>query len=110
MKKEAVRALFAEIVDYKELTFEDGTGIVLSHNPIPFYAHSNHGWYHLYGHLHNDCTYEELEKLKERMLIYHKQELKMYNVGCMTAHMCYTPKTLEEIVDSYNSLKGRILI
>ncbi|MDE6111405.1 MAG: metallophosphoesterase, partial [Eubacterium sp.] len=106
LKNKDVRALFAEIVDYKELKFEDGTGIVLSHNPIPFYSHSNHGWYHLYGHLHNDCTYKELEKLKESMLINHKQELKMYNVGCMTYEIFYTPRTLDEIIDRYNEHKA----
>lgn len=105
LKKEAVRALFAEIVDYKELKLEDGTGIVLSHNPIPFYPHNNHGCYHLYGHLHNDCTYEELEKLKERMLIYHNQELRLYNVGCMLPWMNYEPKTLKEIIENYNRVK-----
>lgn len=107
LKNNDVRELFAEIVDYKELKLEDGTGIVLSHNPIPFYNHNNHGWYHLYGRLHNDYTYEELEKLKDSMLQNNKQELRMYNVGCMLSYMNYSPKTLEEIINGYGEIKER---
>lgn len=86
-----------EIVSYAEI-FDNGRRVVLSHYPIAFFKNMEHGWYHLYGHVHN--TYddylftlmrEEWERRKEK-------KMKSCNVGCMQPYMDYTPRTLDELI------------
>ena len=46
LKNREFQSLFLEIADYKELTFPQGKGIVLSHYPIPCFNHHYYGWCH----------------------------------------------------------------
>ncbi len=93
---------FVEIVDYKEIYFGDGTGVVLCHYPIPCYNKHFYGWYHLYGHVHATFEWTMIEDFQNQMREQHQKKSQMYNVGCMMKYMNYRPRTLEEILEANN--------
>ena len=102
LKGAMLRERFMEIVDYKELFWEDdGKKIVLSHYPIPCFNHHHDSWIHLYGHVHNSTEWNIMEYTK-RSLESLRIPCNMYNVGAMMVYMNYTPRTLEEIISGYN--------
>ena len=93
---------FVEIVDYKELSFGDGSGVVLCHYPIPCYNKHFYNWYHLYGHVHATFEWTMIEDFQNQMREQHQKKSQMYNVGCMMKYMNYRPRTLEEILEANN--------
>lgn len=99
LRNSDVRALFNEIVDYKEIGYNPHSMIVLSHYPIPCFNCHYYGAYHLYGHVHVSFEWNMMEHIKFEMKELYDKPCNMYNVGCMTPHMNYTPKTLEEIIN-----------
>ena len=101
-----VRKLFVEIVDYKEISFDDNKGVVLSHYPIPCFNNHYYGWYHLYGHVHTSFEWNMMKQVKYKMETLYEKPCFMYNVGCMVPEMNYTPKTLKQIVESYQNSDG----
>ena len=103
LKNRDVRNLFVEIVDYKELVLDGNTGIVLCHYPIPCFNHHFNNWIHLYGHVHISFEANMISQFKYRMETLYNTPCRMYNVGCMVCGMDYTPRTLDEIIKSYNS-------
>lgn len=98
LKNREFQSLFVEITDYKELSFSDGKGIVLSHYPIPCFNHHYYGWYHLYGHVHNSFEWNMMERVKYEMEELYDKPCRMFNCGAMMDYMDYTPRTLEEIL------------
>ena len=98
LRNQAVRSLFGEIVDYKEIYLDNGLGIVLCHYPIPCYNNHFRGWYHLYGHVHNSFEWNMMKQIQYEMRDLYMKDCNMYNVGCMIDYMNYTPRTLDEIV------------
>lgn len=98
VKNSAFRSLFEEIKDYKELPLPDGKGIALCHYPIPCFNNHYHGWYHLYGHVHNSFEWNMMERVKYEMSELYDKPCLMFNVGAMVPYMDYTPRTLEEIL------------
>lgn len=100
LKNRELQSLFIEITDYKELTLEDGKGIVLSHYPIPCFKNHYYDWYHLYGHVHSSFEWKMMERVKYEMAELYNKPCNMYNVGVMMSYMNYTPRTLEEIIYS----------
>ena len=94
------RSLFVEVLDYKEISFTDGKGVVLSHYPIPCFNHHYYGWYHLYGHVHNSFEWNMMKRVKYEMEELYDKPCFMFNVGAMINYMNYTPRTLEEILES----------
>lgn len=105
LRNKDIRDLFTEIVDYKEIQFDNGEGIVLSHYPIPCYNNHFYGWYHLYGHVHISFEWNMMERVQYEMSELYSKKCKMYNVGCMLPYMNYEPKTLDEIVVDYKKYK-----
>lgn len=102
--------LFMEICDYKEVhdSFEGKNfDLVLSHYPIFSWKNMGRGWIHLYGHTHNSVEDELYIKTLDDMVnnCKHMQRgpVCAINVGCMKPWMNYEPRTLKEILDSYNS-------
>lgn len=97
------RNYFADVKDYKEI-FDMDKKVIMCHYPIPFYKNDfDDNTVMLYGHVHNSTEYKYLEKLKEDI----KKDLSekapkgnFINVGCMMPYMGYTPRTLQEILDS----------
>ncbi|MBR1531559.1 MAG: metallophosphoesterase, partial [Eubacterium sp.] len=71
---------FVEIVDYKEISFGDGTGVVLCHYPIPCYNKHFYNWYHLYGHVHATFEWDMIEDFQNQMREQHQKKSQMYNV------------------------------
>ena len=99
LRNQDIRKLFVEITDYKEISFDDGKGIVLCHYPIPCYNHHYYGWYHLYGHVHNSFEWNMMKQVQFEMRELYDKPSHMYNVGCMIDYMGYTPRTLSEILE-----------
>ncbi len=97
LKNKEFRDVFAEIVDYKEIEFDDDTGVVLSHYPIPCFNKHYYGWYHLYAHVHTSFEWNMMKQVKYQMEALYDTPCNMYNVGCMVPYMSYTPKTISEI-------------
>lgn len=102
LKSADVRQQFVEIVDYKEISFGDGTGVVLCHYPIPCYNKHFYGWYHLYGHVHSTFEWRMMAEVQTKMREVHNAKIQMYNVGCMMTYIKYRPRTLEEILEAKN--------
>lgn len=98
LKCTQLKALFEEIVDYKELYLDGKNGIILCHYPIVCYNKHFYGWYHLYGHVHTSFEYNMVQHFQEEMRALYLKNSKMYNVGCMIDYMNYTPRTLDEIL------------
>lgn len=95
-----LRNLFVEICDYKEIQLDNGVGIVLCHYPIPCFKNHFYGWYHLYGHVHISFEHNMMEHQKYLMTELYTRPCNMYNVGAMIDYINYTPRTLEEIIES----------
>lgn len=110
-KAQSIRYMFVEICEYKQLNIDSNTSIILSHYPIPMFKNMYKGWYHLYGHVHTSFEWNMVENMKSQLkALYSKKDGKpkekvcnMYNVGCMLPYMNYTPRTIEEIIDSNKS-------
>jgi calcineurin-like phosphoesterase family protein len=100
---------FSQIMDYAEITdYSVGANyvkIVLSHYPIPFYKNMLHGDYHFYGHIHNGCDHNMMERWRKEIENLYMQEWRGYNVGCMMPYMNYTPRTFREIVEGFRGLE-----
>lgn len=98
-KDSACRDLFHGIYDYK-MIHDEKKAIVMSHYPILFYQNQHRNSIHLYGHVHN--TREETIFQETCKNISKTTDIPMncYNVGCMIDYMDYTPRTLEEILES----------
>ena len=86
------------IKDYAEIK-DNGRNIVLCHYPIAHWRNADHGTIHLYGHIHagrdNRPCEEDVRLMEQRDTPY-----RCYNVGCMLPYMDYTPRTLDEIINS----------
>ena len=100
LKNRELRDLFVEIRDYKEITLDNGKGIVLSHYPIVCFKNHFYGWYHLYGHVHISFEENMVQNFKRQMTELYDKPLNMWNVGCMMPYMNFQPRTLEEIIKS----------
>lgn len=100
LKNRELQSLFVEICDYKELYLEDGKILVLSHYPIPCFKNHYYGSYHLYGHVHTGFEHNMMLNVKRQMEELYTVPCNMYNVGCMIDYMNYTPRTLNEILES----------
>lgn len=102
LRNAELRDLFVEIKDYKELDIGGGKSVVLCHYPIPCFKNHFYGWYHLYGHVHNSFEWNMMENVKNQMKDLYDKDCNMYNVGAMMSYINYTPRTLEEIINSTN--------
>lgn len=100
LKNRELQSRFCEITDYKELDIGDGKGIVLCHYPIPCFKNHYYGWYMLYGHVHTSFEDNMMQQVKYQMEALYDKPCNMFNVGCMKSYMNYTPRTLEEIIQS----------
>ena len=95
-KNTEFRMRFDQISGYLEITDGD-RHVVLCHYPMPCFKNHFHGWYHLYGHVHNSFEANMMEH--DRMLLedLYCRKCNMFNVGAMMPWMDYTPRTLDEI-------------
>ena len=100
------RKFFAEVKEYKVID-DSGRKIVLSHYPIPCYRNHFYGWYHLYGHVHTSFEWNMMEHNRYLFEELYTRPCEMYNVGAMLPYMNYTPKTLDEIIAGYKTMKER---
>jgi len=101
LKNPKLQELFVEITDYKEITFDDGSGLVLCHYPILAFKNHYYGWIHLYGHVHATWEYDLIEEFRKKSIEISGKPCRMYNVGVMTPEISYKPRTLTEILRAY---------
>lgn len=88
---------FAEHHDYLEIS-DNGRKVVLSHYPIASFNGMYRGWYHLYGHVHNQADDNMIEHYFKEWENYYLKPCYAANVGAMKDWMDYTPRTLDEII------------
>jgi len=99
VKSKEYKECFVKIVDYEETT-DSGRKLILSHYPIIAYNGSFRGRnIHLYGHVHTTNEAKMIEKFIDENRS-GNSPFRMYNVGAMKSHMDYTPRTLDEILES----------
>ena len=90
---------FVKITGYLEIKDND-RNVVLCHYPIPCFKNHFYGWIHLYGHVHTSFESNMMEHTKYLMEELYTKPCKMFNVGAMMPYMDYTPRTLNEIINS----------
>lgn len=100
LKNPKLQELFVEITDYKEITFDDGSGLILCHYPILAFKNHYYKWIHLYGHVHSTWEYELIDNARLASIEISGKPCRMYNVGCMMSWIDYTPRTLTEILNA----------
>ena len=88
---------FEDIKDYKEIN-DNGTKVILSHYPMPFWNGQFRDSVHLYGHIHNTHQWNMIRSWKKELQQLQDLPGRMYNVGCMMSYMNYYPRTLDEIL------------
>ena len=102
-----LRSQFAEIAEYKEIV-DGNTCVVLCHYPIPCFKNHYYNWVHLYGHVHNSFEWNMMRRVRYEMEELYTKPCRMYNVGCMIEGIDYTPRTLEQAMNSLgNSLAAQ---
>ena len=101
LKNPKLRNEFVEICDYKEITFDDGTGLILCHYPIIAFKNHYYGWIHLYGHTHNTWENDVVVRAIKDSIEVSGKPCRMYNVGVMMPEIWYQPRTLSEILKAY---------
>lgn len=101
LRNPELRKLFVEITDYKEITTDDGQGLVLSHYFMPTFKNHYYGWWHFYAHCHLSWEYDFCEKVRREMVEKHNVLCNAVNVGVMMPWIQYEPKTFTEIVDGW---------
>lgn len=110
LKNPKMREQFVEICDYKEITTDDGKGLILCHYPIVAFKNHYYGWTHFYGHVHNSWEYDVIEQARLESIKVSKKPCCMFNVGAMMPWMNYTPKTFTRVLTAYNEQYFKKLI
>lgn len=105
------RKLFEEVTPYKEV-FDGNYKVIMCHYPILAYNKSyNENTFMLYGHVHNNTDESKvildfikcLRNLHEENPSQHVNHGQLINVGCMMPYMNYTPRTIEYLIDKFNT-------
>ncbi len=108
-----LRSCFTDIRPYREIS-DRRRRVILCHYPILMYNGSfDRSTYMLCGHVHITRENDLLEDFKE--IIRRKAaengdcgpQGQIYNTGCMTPWMDYTPRTLDEIITGCDRYKKR---
>ena len=89
-------AEWAEVLPFAEIV-DNGRHVILSHFPIASYKNMTHGYYHLYGHVHNSFEDGLFDAYRRAWEKHYEKQMRSFNVGCMNPLMDYTPRTLDEI-------------
>lgn len=89
-------AEWAEVLPFAEIV-DNGRHVILSHFPIASYKNMTHGYYHLYGHVHNSFEDGLFDAYRRAWEKHYEKRMRSFNVGCMNPLMDYTPRTLDEI-------------
>ncbi len=93
-----IEEYFIWIKDYAEIK-DNGRHVALCHYPIAHWRNADHGYIHLYGHIHNGRDNRPFNEYANQMR-QHGFPYECYNVGCMIPYMNYTPRTLDEIIEA----------
>ena len=86
-----------KICTMEEVKEPDGSIIICSHYPIPFYRRSHYeAIYHFCGHVHKTRENDFLNNIIDELIQSRKNKGDSYgnilNVGCMMNYMSYTPQ------------------
>ena len=77
---------------------DNGTKVILSHYPTPFWNGQFRDSVHLYGHVHNTHQWNMMESWKKELQQLQDLPARIYNVGVMMDYIQYYPRTLDEIL------------
>ena len=91
IEKTSPKLKIHECITIKDILYGNTVDVSLCHYPIAVWDMQFEGGLQLYGHVHNNVQHDILD---------HPEMKGSYNVGCMMSYMDYTPRSLEEIVDS----------
>lgn len=94
---------FNAITNYIE-TIDNGTKVILSHYPMPFWNGQFRNSVHLYGHVHTSHQWHMFESWMKEARQLQDIPMRAYNVGYMLPYMKFGPKTLEDIICKINKL------
>ena len=94
---EKMSRCFKKVCDYLEIK-DNGTRVVMSHYPMPFWNGQFRDSVHLYGHVHSSHQWNFCRSWQKELKQLQDIPMRMYNVGCMMPYMNYMPKSLEEII------------
>lgn len=86
------------IKPYDEI-IDCGRTVVLSHYPRMFYNGQKFGAVMLHGHVHKTNRWQLVQKWQSEQLAMGIPS-RLINVGCMMEYMAYTPRTLNELLQS----------
>lgn len=101
LKNKQFRECFIEISNYKEVDIGNGKKLILCHYPLASFDGQFRHNIHLYGHVHNSDQFRLTEYLKRTTEdLRGDGTCRMYNVGAMLDYIDYTPRTLEEILET----------
>lgn len=95
---------FERICDYLDIA-DNGTRVIMSHYPMPFWNGQFRDSVHLYGHVHNSHQWNIMESWLKEARELQDIPMRAYNVGCMMEYMNYTPQTLEKIIQGGSPYK-----
>lgn len=90
---------FDKVYDYLDIS-DNGTRVIMSHYPMPFWNGQFRNSVHLYGHVHNSSQWNVCESLRRELKALYDIPMQMINVGCMMTYVNYIPRTLNELLEA----------
>lgn len=91
IKKPRFSGLFTGM-NYRLVIEDEGRMVVLSHCPLTEWEGMNEGWYHVYGHVHNNLSELAVEMSSKK---------NAFNAGVDVND--FTPQTLAQLIERNNA-------
>lgn len=88
---------FIKIADYLDIN-DNGTRVIMSHYPMPFWNGQFRDSVHLYGHVHTSHQWHMFESWMKESRQLQDIPMRAYNVGYMMDYMKFGPQTLDNIL------------
>ena len=109
-KEQRCQLNIVEIAPVKEIVESDGSHVILSHYPMPFFrCDYKEDFYHFCGHIHTTREDAALETLIKSIVLSHEVSGDNFgnilNVGCMKPYISYSPQSfdyLKQIIKQRN--------
>ena len=108
-----IKNVFGCYIKDTDLIHVNGKNIVMSHYPIASWKKMQRrdpeeNAVLLYGHVHMSDEFRLFEQYLEQLREMKGVPIYAFNTGAMTPWMDFTPRTLEQICDRYERMKGEI--
>lgn len=108
-----VKNAFGQYIKETDKICINGKNIVMSHYPIASWKkmqrrNPEENSILLYGHVHMSDEFKLFEKYLDMLREMKQIPIRAYNVGSMCLWMDYQPRTLEEIMERYETMKNEV--